>query len=77
MSFENKGTAGNMQFSIFYRELQYSTQMIRALLAGIAPEAARLKPSAELWSILELGENLYNRVPHHQRWRNVRLLGRA
>ena len=29
------------------------TEMIRALLSGVAPKAARLKPSAESWSILE------------------------
>jgi len=28
--------------------------MIRALLSGVAPKAARLKPSAESWSILEV-----------------------
>ena len=41
-----------MQFSILYQELQHSTGMICALLAGVAPEAARLKPGAEAWSIL-------------------------
>src|SRR5512146_1617377 len=34
--------------------------MIRALLAGIEPEAARLKPSAESWSILEVVCHLYD-----------------
>jgi hypothetical protein len=127
---------GTMEFSILYQELQQSTEMVRALLAGVAPEAARLKPSTESWSILEvvchlydeeredfrehldfilhrqqeewhlidtegwvtqrnyneqnfaemkaqgitqsrLGENLYNCVPHYQRGRDVRLLGRA
>ena len=43
-----------MEFSILYQELQASTEMIRALLAGVAPEAARLKPSAQVWSILEV-----------------------
>jgi hypothetical protein len=34
--------------------------MIRALLAGVAPEAARLKPSAESWSILKVVCHLYD-----------------
>jgi hypothetical protein len=45
---------GNMEFSTLYQELQNSTEMIRALLSGVAQEAARLKPSAESWSILEV-----------------------
>ena len=48
-----------MEFSILYQELQNSTEMIRALLAGVEPEAARLKPSAESWSILEVVCHLY------------------
>jgi hypothetical protein len=51
---------GHMEFSILYQELQYSTEMIRALLAGVAPEAARLKPNAESWSILEVVCHLYD-----------------
>jgi hypothetical protein len=51
---------GNMQFSLLYQELQNSTEIIRALLAGVAPEAARLKPSAESWSILEVVCHLYD-----------------
>jgi DinB superfamily len=49
-----------MEFSTFYQELQHSTEMIRALLAGVAPEAARLKPNAESWSILEVVCHLYD-----------------
>ena len=49
-----------MEFSILYQELQNSTEMIRALLAGVAPNAARLKPSAESWSILEVVCHLYD-----------------
>ena len=49
-----------MEFHTFYQELQYSTEMIRALLAGVAPEEARLKPGAESWSILEVVCNLYD-----------------
>src|SRR5204863_3064479 len=51
---------GNMEFSTLYQELQYSTEMIRALLSGVAPQAARLKPSAESWSILEVVCHLYD-----------------
>jgi hypothetical protein len=49
-----------MKFSIFIRELQNSTEMIRALISGITPEAARLKPSSESWSILEVLCHLYD-----------------
>ena len=49
-----------MEFNTFYQELQYSIEMIRALLSGVAPEAARLKPSAESWSILEVVCHLYD-----------------
>ena len=49
-----------MEFNTLYQELQNSTEMIRALLAGVAPEAARLKPSAESWSILEVVCHLYD-----------------
>ena len=49
-----------MELSILYQELQDSTEMIRALLAGVTPEAARLKPSAESWSILEVVCHLYD-----------------
>jgi hypothetical protein len=49
-----------MEFSILYRELQQSTEMIRALLAGVDPQAARLKPDAESWSVLEVVCHLYD-----------------
>ena len=49
-----------MEFTSLYQELQQSTQMIRALLAGVAPEAARLKPSTDSWSILEVVCHLYD-----------------
>jgi hypothetical protein len=49
-----------MEFGILYQELQNSIEMIRALLAGVEPEAARLKPSAESWSILEVVCHLYD-----------------
>ena len=47
-----------MEFNTFYQELQYSTEMIRALLSGVALEAARLKPSAESWSNSRSGMSL-------------------
>lgn len=49
-----------MEFDILYQELQYSTEMIRALLAGVEAEQARLKLNAESWSILELVCHLYD-----------------
>src|ERR1044071_2236992 len=49
-----------MEFNTLYQELQNSTEMIRALLAGVEPEAARLKPSAESWSMLEVVCHLYD-----------------
>ncbi len=49
-----------MDFSLLYQELEHSTEMIRALLAGVEPEAARLKPSAASWSILEVVCHLYD-----------------
>src|SRR5512133_2405344 len=58
-SYANK-ERGNMEFSTLYQELQNSTEMIRALLAVVAPEAARLKPSAESWSIREVVCHLYD-----------------
>ncbi len=49
-----------MEFNTLYQELRNSTEMIRALLAGVEPEAARLKPSGESWSILEVVCHLYD-----------------
>ena len=49
-----------MEFIPLYQELQNSTEMIRALLAGVTPEEARLKPGAEAWSILEVLCHLYD-----------------
>jgi hypothetical protein len=51
---------GNMEFSILFEELQHSTEMIRALLAGVSPEATRIKPNADSWSILEVVCHLYD-----------------
>src|SRR5512141_753667 len=49
-----------MEFSTLYQELQNSTEMIRALMSGVAPEAARLKPNAESWSMLEVVCHLHD-----------------
>ncbi len=49
-----------MEFQTLYRELENSTEMIRALLAGIGQEEAYIKPNAESWSILEVVCHLYD-----------------
>lgn len=49
-----------MDFKTLYRELQNSTEMIRALLSGITQEEARIKPDLESWSILEVICHLYD-----------------
>jgi hypothetical protein len=49
-----------MEFNTFYQELQNSTEMIRALLAGVTQEVAGLKPGAESWSMLEVVCHLYD-----------------
>jgi hypothetical protein len=49
-----------MNFDKLYQELQYSTEMIRALLSGITQEEAQVKPSPESWSILEVVCHLYD-----------------
>ena len=49
-----------MEFSTLYHELQNSTEMIRALLAGVTPEEASQKTSAESWSILEVVCHFYD-----------------
>ena len=43
-----------MNFETLYQELVYSTAMIRALVAGITTDEARVKPNPESWSILEV-----------------------
>jgi len=49
-----------MKFEFFHRELVQSTEMIRALLAGVTPDEARLKPDPQSWSILEVTCHLYD-----------------
>lgn len=43
-----------MEFNTLYRELQNSTEMIRALLSGITQEESQVKPTPDSWSILEV-----------------------
>jgi hypothetical protein len=49
-----------MEFSTLYQELQNSTEMIRALLSGITQQEARVRPTPESWSILEVVCHLYD-----------------
>lgn len=49
-----------MQFKTLYQELENSTEMIRALLAGIGQEEAQIKPNPESWSLLEVVCHLYD-----------------
>ncbi len=42
-----------MNFEALYIELVESTDMIRALLAGISQEEAEVKPNPQSWSVLE------------------------
>ncbi|MBL8063468.1 MAG: DinB family protein [Anaerolineales bacterium] len=49
-----------MNFKILYQELTHSTNIIRALLAGVGAEEARIKPSKGTWSILEVTCHLYD-----------------
>src|SRR5215207_11201491 len=49
-----------MDFDNFYRELENSTEMIRALLLGITQDEAKIKPNPESWSILEVVCHLYD-----------------
>jgi len=49
-----------MQFQYLYQELANSTEMIRALLAGISQEEAHAKPNSESWSMLEVVCHLHD-----------------
>src|SRR3989304_3960847 len=49
-----------MEFNTLYQELVESKGMIKALLAGVIQEEARLKPNTESWSILEVICHLYD-----------------
>src|SRR5258707_3069069 len=49
-----------MKTEILYQELTNSTEIIRALIAGIAQAESQVKPSDEAWSILEVICHLYD-----------------
>lgn len=49
-----------MKFETLYQELKNSTEMIRALLAGISQADAQVKPTPETWSILEVTCHLHD-----------------
>ena len=49
-----------MEFKTLYKELESSTEMIRAVLAGITQEESQVKPDPESWSILEVICHLYD-----------------
>ncbi len=49
-----------MEFKTLDQELQNSTEMIRALLAGITQAQASVKPDEKTWSILEVTCHLYD-----------------
>jgi uncharacterized damage-inducible protein DinB len=49
-----------MEFKNLYQELKNSTEMIRALLAGLTQEEAGAQPGADSWSILEVTCHLYD-----------------
>lgn len=49
-----------MEFKTLYNELVNSTEMIRALLAGVSQGEAQVKPSKSSWSILEVTCHLYD-----------------
>ena len=50
----------SMKFETLYQELASSTEMIRALLAGLTQAEAQFKPSPETWSILEVLCHFYD-----------------
>ncbi len=49
-----------MHFETLYQELVYSTAMIRALVAGLTTDEARVKPTPESWSVLEVVCHLHD-----------------
>lgn len=49
-----------MKFETLHRELQNSTDMIRALLFGISQEDAAIRPEPDAWSVLEVVCHLYD-----------------
>jgi hypothetical protein len=57
-----------MEFETLYQELAHGVEMIRALTRGITPAEARLKPSPESWSILEVMCHLNDIEREDFRW---------
>ena len=49
-----------MEFKTLYEELEHSTEMIRALLAGINQVESQIRPDAKSWSTLEVVCHLYD-----------------
>jgi hypothetical protein len=49
-----------MRFETLRQELANGAQVIPALLAGVTPDEARYKPTAETWSLLEVVCHLYD-----------------
>lgn len=49
-----------MKSETLYQEFTNSTEIIRALLAGISQEEAQVKPTPEAWSILEVTCHLHD-----------------
>lgn len=49
-----------MQFETLVQELVHSTAMIRALVAGLTTDDARVRPNPESWSVLEVVCHLHD-----------------
>ena len=49
-----------MRFELLRQELSNGAQVFPALLAGVTPDEARLKPDPVTWSILEVVCHLYD-----------------
>ncbi len=72
-----------MQFQLLLQELTCSSRTITALLDGITPEEARIKPDENSWSILEVTCHLLDEekedfrerlgfILHHQKGSSLR-----
>jgi hypothetical protein len=64
-----------MKFETLFTELVDSTNMINTLLAGIDEDEARIKPTPETWSILEVVCHLYDEEREDFRQRLRFILG--
>ncbi len=49
-----------MNFESCQIQLRQNGELIREIVAGISPQQARLKPSPEEWSVLEVVNHLYD-----------------